>query len=184
MKILIRRTLSEDLNNIYDLHEKCFIKTDLWYKNNIQNYLNDGIVIVIKDTNEIIGVLLQGYITPCNKKNDILSLFGLTSDYQEDIFKPLTENGILFNKNNKQYNEIYGIVMICIHPKYQKKGLGKILISRHFNDNPNKLLCLNTRSSNENAIKLYIKMGYENIGLILNKYFLPNENSVFMIKNN
>jgi ribosomal protein S18 acetylase RimI-like enzyme len=73
--------------------------------------------------------------------------------------------------------------MICIHPKYRGKGLGKKLIEKHFDDNKNMTLCLNTRRSNINAYQLYKTMGYEQIAFIKNKYFLPSEDSVFMIKN-
>jgi ribosomal protein S18 acetylase RimI-like enzyme len=200
MKLLIRRTSPDDLNDIYDLHIKCFSQTDTWYKNNIKNYLDTGIVIV-KD-NILIGVLLQGDILPCsNNNNKPLSQNGSTGhdiklfnineneDYLEnvnsinDIFKPITDNGIIFYNNNIHYKNIYGIVMICIHPKYRKKGLAQKLINKHFDDNINNLICLNTRASNNNAINLYKKMGYEHIGYIKNKYFLPDEDSAFMIKN-
>jgi len=60
--------------------------------------------------------------------------------------------------------------------------LAKKLIEKHWQDNPNKILCLNTRRSNINAYSLYKKMGYEHIALIKNKYFLPTEDSIFMIK--
>jgi ribosomal protein S18 acetylase RimI-like enzyme len=168
----IRRSLKIDIDKIYDLHTKCFNSSELWYRPNIQHYLDCGIVIE-KDT-EIIGVLLQGNITPCNRRMDIES----EQEYKEDIFEPINDKGVLFD----QFKEYYGIVMICIHPNYRGKGLGKKLIEKHFDDNKNNLVCLNTRRSNINAYLLYKKMGYEQIGFIKNKYFLPSEDSVFMIK--
>ena len=183
MKLLIRRTCIDDLENIYNLHIKCFSQTDLWYKNNIQNYLDKGIVIT-KNDNIIIGVLLQGEIIPCNNNNNNNFSFikdNLKNEF-EDIFEPITDNGITFSNNNLHYKSLYGIVMICIDPKYRKKGLAQQLIKKHFDDNMNNLICLHTRASNINAINLYIKMGYEHIAFIKNKYFLPNEKSAFMIK--
>jgi len=172
MKIKLRRSTQYDLEKIYELHTKCFNNSDLWYRSNIQHYLNSG--IVIETDKQIIGVLLQGSITPCNKKMEIES----DQEYNEDIFEPTNEKGEIFD----QFKEYYGIVMICIHPKYRGKGLGKKLIEKHFNDNNNIILCLNTRRSNINAYHLYKKMGYEQIAFIKNKYFLPSEDSIFMIK--
>jgi ribosomal protein S18 acetylase RimI-like enzyme len=175
MKLFIRRTCVSDLDNIYDLHIKCFSQTDLWYKNNIQNYLDKGIVILKNDN--IIGVLLQGEIIPCNNNNN-----NFKNEY-EDVFEPITDNGIAFINNNMHNKSLYGIVMICVDPKYRKKGIAQKLIKKHFDDNINNLICLHTRASNINAINLYNKMGYEHIAFIKNKYFLPNEKSAFMIKN-
>ena len=45
------------------------------------------------------------------------------------------------------------------------------------------MLCLNTRQSNSNACELYKSMGYIQIAIIKNKYFLPSEDSIYMIKN-
>jgi ribosomal protein S18 acetylase RimI-like enzyme len=173
MKIKIRRSTQDDLEKIYELHTICFNRSDLWYRSNIQHFLNTG--IIIEKESEIIGVLLQGNITPCNKKIEIES----DHDYKEDIFEPINDKGKLFN----QFEEYYGITMICINPRYRGKGLAKKLIIKHFDDNKNMTLCLNTRRSNINAYQLYKKMGYEQIAFIKNKYFLPSEDSVFMIKN-
>jgi ribosomal protein S18 acetylase RimI-like enzyme len=174
MKIKLRRSLQSDLENVYQLHTKCFNNSDQWYRSNIQHYLDNGILVEIKETNEIIGILLQGNIIPCNKKMDM----NTEHEYKEDIFDPVNDQGRQFDP----YQEYYGIVMICIHPNYRGKGLAKRLIEKHFDDNKNVLVCLNTRRSNINAYQLYKKMGYEHIGNIKNKYFLPSEDSIFMIK--
>jgi ribosomal protein S18 acetylase RimI-like enzyme len=73
--------------------------------------------------------------------------------------------------------------MICVDPEFRGKGLAKKLIEKHWQDNPNKnILCLNTRKTNISAFMLYKLMGYEHIAYIKNKYFLPTEDSIFMIK--
>jgi ribosomal protein S18 acetylase RimI-like enzyme len=174
MKIKLRRSTQQDLENIYHLHTKCFNSSDHWYRSNIQHYLNNGILLETKDTNEIIGILLQDDITPCNQKIDM----DTEHEYKEDIFESISDKGKLFNP----YSEYYGIVMICVHPTYRGKGLAKKLIEKHFEDNKNMTLCLNARRSNINAYQLYKKMGYEHIAFIKNKYFLPSEDSIFMIK--
>lgn len=194
MKVKFRRSTNDDLEAIYNLHTKCFSKPDQWYKSAIKNYLNKGILIETTDKNNlslIIGVLLQGSITPCNQKIDIeaQSLEDasttdklIDSNYKEDIFEPLTENGHLFLKNNIHLKPLDGIVMICIDPKFRGKGLGKKLIEKHWIDYPNLVVCLHTRKSNIGAFMLYKSMGYEPIAYVKNKYFLPTEDSVFMIK--
>ena len=174
MKIQIRKTNNNDLNIINELQHKCFSKTDVWYESAIRNYLSNGLLIeLIRDNNtKCVGVLLQGDIQACS--TGILGLNG-------DIFEPIGEEGNLFIQNNKHFTNIHGIVMLCIHPKYQKKGLATRLLTYYHSINKNKVLCLNTRTSNVKAIALYRKMGYKHIGNIKEKYFLPTEDSVYMI---
>jgi len=99
-------------------------------------------------------------------------------EYKEDIFEAVCDKGKIFDP----YEEYYGIVMICVHPSFRGKGLAKKLIEKHFEDNKDIIVCLNTRRSNINAYQLYKKMGYEHLAFIKNKYFLPSEDSIFMIK--
>ena len=188
MKLIIRRGCNEDLDGVYNLHINCFPIADCWYKSAIKPHLENAIIIIAND--KIIGVLLQDYITPCNKKIKLDDQE--SSEYKEDIFVNKISDNININtiatdfiKNNKQYTPIYGIIMICIDPQYRRHGLAKKLIQKHFIDNENKhtMLCLNARQSNSNAQELYKSMGYIQIAIIKNKYFLPSEDSVFMIKN-
>ena len=180
MKVKIRRTTPDDLESVYKLHCKCFSVTDCWYRTAIRDYLDKGLVIELVNERLIIGVLLQGKITPCNQK---MTIHVDSSEYKEDIFEPLTENGIDFFNNNNHYKSLNGIVMICIDPDYRGRGLAKILIKKHWKHYNSGLVCLNTRKSNLNAFMLYKSMGYEHIAYIKNKYILPTEDSIFMIKN-
>ena len=175
MKVKFRRSNIDDIDYIYSLNQMCFTTNDQWYKTIIGNYINDGIVIQYDNT--IIGVLLQGSITPCNRP-----LFENDKYDKADKFIPNSNLGKTFLDNKLHEDELYGIVMICIHPDFRNKGLAKKLIQKHFDDNKTKLICLHTRESNYNAIKLYISMGYTHIANIKNKYFLPDEDSVFFIK--
>ena len=184
MKVRFRRSSQNDIDNVYNLHVKCFSKSDQWYRPVIKHYLDKGIVIET-DKKNIVGVLLQGYITPCNTAITAKTVDDEELDknnYKEDMFEPITDNGKLFFDNNIHFKELFGIVMICVDPDFRGKGLAKKLIEKHWKDNPNKILCLNTRKSNVNAFMLYKKMGYEHIAYIKNKYFLPTEDSIFMIK--
>ena len=191
MKVNFRRGCISDLNQVYELHTKCFSTPDQWYKSAIKHYLDKAIIVetINKDlTKKIIGVLLQGKITPCNQKITMGSVESVdpanttNSGYKEDIFQPVSENGKLFLSKNLHLNELDGIVMICVDSEYRGKGLGKKLIEKHWKDNPNKVVCLNTRRSNISAFLLYKSMGYEHIAYIKHKYFLPTEDSIFMIK--
>lgn len=208
MKVKFRRGCHFDLEQVYELHTKCFSIPDQWYKSTIKHYLDKSIIIetINNDTKKIIGVLLQGGITACNQKMSIEtaeqlpdinpfdhssklpnsntqnSQINLNDGYKEDIFEPVTSNGKTFLLNNLHLRELYGIVMICVDPEFRGKGLAKKLIEKHWKDNSQKVLCLNTRRSNISAFMLYKSLGYEHIAYIKNKYFLPTEDSIFMIK--
>lgn len=175
MKVILRQSNSKDLESIYDLQIKCFIKSEHWYRSIIQNYLSDGYILEIilsNNTTKVIGVLLHGEIVPCNE--GIFNNGG-------DVFIPNTDYGKYFFDNNLHKNPHHGITMLCVHPKFRNKGLAQKLINKFHNDHNNKTLCLNTRASNP-AYHLYRKLGYEHIGTIKEKYFLPTEDSLFMLK--
>jgi len=199
MKVKFRRGCQSDLEQVYDLHTRCFAGADHWYKSAIKHYLDKGIIVEIinKDlSKQVIGVLLQGSIIPCNPKMttepanipeesnlfDYSSKQSLDIGYKEDHFEPVTSNGKIFFDNNLHLRDLYGIVMICVEPNYRGKGLAKKLIEKHIKDNSSKVVCLNTRRSNISAFMLYKLMGYEHIAYIKNKYFLPTEDSIFMIR--
>jgi ribosomal protein S18 acetylase RimI-like enzyme len=177
MKLTIRKSRNKDIDRIYKLQCECFTKDDAWYKSTIANNVKNGFVIETDDE-KIVGVLLQGNIVPCDKKNNFME----SSNYKHDIFEPLTENGKIFFDNNQHYEEIFGIVLICVDEKYRGKGFASKLIQKHFDENKGKIVCLNTRESNVSAQKVYKKIGYEHIATIKNKYFLPDEDSYFMVK--
>lgn len=168
MNVRIRKGKNEDLEGIYECHLKCFEKGDVWYKSFIQQSLNLSFVVERTDNNQIIGVMLQSKITPCDPSD-------------EPNFVSISEMGDAFKENKLYFDSIPGITMLCIDPEYRGKGLAKKLIELHFKHNQNRYVCLNTRKSNP-AFHLYIKMGYEHIANIKNKYFQPNEDSCFMIK--
>lgn len=179
MKLIIRNSNINDLDKLYELHKLCFTSIDQWYKNNFNAYINNSIILENINNNEILGFLIHGSIFPCVKNNNMFN------DNLNDVFIPNNEIGTLFLNNNIHYNEHFGILMLCVHPNYRNKGIATKLINVHFNysiANNHKVICLNARKSNINAINLYIKMGYSNIAFITNKYFFPSEDSVFMIK--
>lgn len=56
--------------------------------------------------------------------------------------------------------DIY-IDFLCIEKKYQRKGIGKQLLSHLEKENPRSNIWLRTGSNNQSAIKFYLSMGYQ-----------------------
>ena len=165
MKVTMRKSVINDLDKIYNLHNLCFSFNDRWYKNSISQYIDNS--IILENNNEIIGFLLQGNFKP------VLD--------DEEFIK---ESEILVNEKELK-NDVYSIVMICIHPNFRNKGLASKLIVQHIKLNQNKeILYLCTRITNTNAISCYLKNGYKSIGIIKNKYYLPIEDGNLMIYKN
>ena len=140
MKVKLRRGCQSDLEQVYQLHTKCFSISDCWYKSTIKHYLDKSIILEINNNDskkKIIGVLLQGSITACNLKiidentnqinafDNSNNLNDFNDGYKEDVFEPITSNGKLFLLNNLHLKDLYGIVMICIDPKFRGKKLSK-----------------------------------------------------------
>ena len=60
------------------------------------------------------------------------------------------------------------LLNICIHPEYQRRGLGRIMISRLLalaRRRGARLALLEVRVSNTAAFDLYIKLGFTEIGM-------------------
>ena len=173
VSIKIRKGLEDDIEGIFECHNRCFEQSDRWYKRIVQQNLQDSYVVEKLEANgdkNIIGVMLQNTITPCDPS-------------EVDSFIPLNYEGTSFKDSNLHIAKLYGITMICIDEKYRGKGLATKLIEIHFKSNEGKsILCLNTRKSNP-AYNVYLKLGYCHIADIKEKYFFPIEDSCFMVKN-
>lgn len=169
MKVKIRKGTNEDLDGIYNCHKACFENIgDIWYKNIIQQYIETSYVVEKMEDNQIIAVMLQGDITPCEESD-------------KENFEVVNKSGDIFVENNLHLESIPSITMLCVMPDYRGKGLAKKLIEIHSKNNQDDVVCLYTRKSNP-AFNLYVKLGYEHIATVKNKYFQPNEDGYFMIK--
>ena len=168
IKVKIRKAINDDLNNIYECHKQCFEIGDQWYKSIIQQHLNSAYVIEtsFNDTKTIIGLMLQGNVYACD-------------DSEKENFTPLDQK--YHYSDDMLTKNFTGIIMLCIHPSYRGKGLAKKLMEIHFKLNEENNVAINTRKSNP-AYHLYLKMGYELIGSVIEKYYSPTEDSYFMIK--
>ena len=176
MNILIRKSHPSDLQQVYELSKKCFLYP--LDESKIMSYLNNSFVIEIKDSSNIIGVLLQGILISRNP--DLINT--VDSTYKSDAFTPINSEHKLFLENNIYCKKIYGIAMLCIDENFRSKGLAQKLIEKHWQDNLNKFSCVNTRVSNSNAYNLYKKLGYQDIAIIKNNYLHHDEDSIFMVK--
>ena len=74
---------------------------------------------------------------------------------------------------------------IAIHPDYRKQGIATALISaliEALKERSSHTLMLEVRSSNEAAKSLYMKMGFEAVGIRKNYYRNPREDALILRK--
>ena len=194
---IIRKTTNNDLNEIYDLHIKCFDTADCLYKATFISLLANG--IVIEKENKIVSFLSQELLSPCDMLPLSMESIDNTNDnyleniientttqikkYDLDNFIPVNEIGIKFkNDNNLHIKPMYGISLIFVEKEFRNTGIASTMINYHIEHNT-KPLCLHVRKSNIEAISLYEKLGYIHISDIKNKYYNPTEDSSFYIHN-
>lgn len=78
------------------------------------------------------------------------------------------------------------ITNVAVHPDYRRKGIASALIENLMKIcivNNLDFINLEVRESNSNAISLYEKYGFKEVGLRKNYYKNPIENAVLMTKN-
>ena len=74
---------------------------------------------------------------------------------------------------------------IAIHPDYRKQGIATELINaliEALNERSSHSLMLEVRASNEPAKSLYLKMGFEVVGIRKNYYRNPREDALILRK--
>lgn len=74
---------------------------------------------------------------------------------------------------------------VAVHPDYRRRGIGAILVEAliaQLRIWDCKSLTLEVRASNESAIALYEKLGFEQAGLRKNYYRNPKEDALIMRK--
>ena len=115
----------------------------------------------------------------------------------EDFLYELNENAFSHNFVVEDHNEIVGyvglwimydqsqITTIGVHPSYQRKGIGSMMMKKMIEESLAHQ-CLNmsleVRVSNEKAISLYKKYGFETVALRKNYYEDNHEDAYLMIK--
>lgn len=76
------------------------------------------------------------------------------------------------------------ITNIAVLPQYRRKGIASRLISeviRFSEELGIRAINLEVRESNKNAISLYTKNGFKNVGIRKNFYEKPVENAIIMV---
>ena len=74
---------------------------------------------------------------------------------------------------------------LAVLPEYRKQGIGERLVNElaeHLKENGASCLVLEVRQSNEPAISLYTKLGFQQVGLRPNYYRNPRENALILRK--
>lgn len=74
------------------------------------------------------------------------------------------------------------ITNIAVKNQYQRMGIGMKLMEKVMEEARNEncsSVNLEVRESNNNAIKLYEKMGFKRVGIRKNFYSRPTENAIF-----
>ena len=77
------------------------------------------------------------------------------------------------------------ITNVAVHPDFRRKGIAYSLVINLVQVCKHKNLesiTLEVRESNDNAISLYEKLGFERVGLRKNYYKNPSENAILMTK--
>ena len=74
---------------------------------------------------------------------------------------------------------------VAVHPDHRRRGIGAILVEAlitHLRNMDCENLTLEVRASNEGAIALYEKLGFQQIGLRRNYYRNPKEDALILRK--
>ncbi len=74
---------------------------------------------------------------------------------------------------------------LAVLPEYRKQGIGQALVERLEQELRARgvvSLTLEVRNSNENAIRLYQRLGFTQVGLRKNYYFHPREDGRILKK--
>jgi len=87
-------------------------------------------------------------------------------------------------EKNINKKDICHLLKIGVHPEFQKMGIGSVLLKDMFlnmRKNKSKIVYLEVREGNKNAIKFYEKKGFFKSKIIEN-YYENGESAYVMIK--
>lgn len=191
--MIIKNIENKDISNICEIHYRTFDKNHftslLSYKllyryylmvNEINKY---SVIIYDEKSSSVMGFVIGGNnikksINNFIRENYFRIIFELIQNprFIWEKFLRFTSN-ILSNKNHSTEAK-FRLLSIAVNPRFQSKGIGKLLLSEF-----EKLLIrekiykygLSVRYSNKNAIRFYISNGFkEEFRHVGNIYFIKN----------
>lgn len=142
--------LREDLKQIADLIELCFSE-------NIDSEGREYIKHIRQTANNYSGFLLEN-TTP---ENSSLPFHGYVCVENDAIIGNLT---LIPLRNREKYT--YFVANVAVHPDYRGRGIGRKLTERairHVGEHNGKRIYLQVKDDNVGAIRLYQKLGFEEI---------------------
>ncbi|MFP4163732.1 MAG: ribosomal protein S18-alanine N-acetyltransferase [Chitinispirillaceae bacterium] len=147
-------------------------------------------------------MLTYDFTIRCANTQDMEDIFSLETQchsfpwteqlLKEELRNPNSYHYILLNKNHKPVGYILSRIIldevhihsIAISPQYRRKGFGELLITHLLQSVMKKNVkkaFLEVRCSNQPAIRLYERCGFESVG-IRKKYYKNGENALVMLR--
>lgn len=157
--MLIREMKLEDIPQVVEIEKACFSVP--WSEKSFEDS------ICRKDTIFLISEEMQETLSPENK---IICI-----DHSNPVITGYIGMYFSFEEAN--------VTNVAVHPSYWKSGYGKELVSAAISKAKQKQIekiFLEVRVSNEPAISLYQKKGFENLGIRKNFYDHPKEDAYIM----
>ena len=111
--------------------------------------------------------------------------------YPEYVFKDYLGSELFLVAENQ--SEIVGyiitdvrkkegvVISIAVEPDFQRKGIGKELISKTIDKLSTEYIVLTVRMNNEGAQKFYIELNFERL-YVINEYYENNDDAIVMGK--
>lgn len=165
-----------------EVYRNCRNKILMSIDSLIQDGFFDGIKISIATKNDIpdiANIENRSFSTPWSEKSILESMNAKT------VFYTAHSGGksVGYIGLSKISGEGY-VTNIAVLPEYRRRGIGQKLIEYMINDCKEQLefISLEVRVSNNAAVSLYKKFGFERVGLRKNFYTKPTEDAVIMTK--
>ncbi len=166
-----------------DTYRKCRDDIFVGIDNLINNGFFNNVVIQIATPNniaDIANIEKQCFSTPWSENAIQESMTAGTAFYMAYLSGSLAG----YMGVSKIAGEGY-VTNIAVLPEYRRKGIGNQLLQYVINDCKLELefISLEVRASNNAAISLYKKLGFEQVGLRKRFYTNPQEDALIMTKN-
>lgn len=120
-------------------------------------------------------------------------LFKQEFNFDDYVQNKVFHYGIVMEENNQIVGYLVGqmifemsdLYYVAVHPNYQSKGYGNLLVEQFINDacqNDGDTMSLEVRISNQVAIRLYERCGFISVG-IRKRYYADGEDALLMTRN-